>query len=863
MSLVLFQAFVKFHSTYKLFKTLKRRYNSDQVKLLDNLVGLKGKIQAKKCMLRYLNSCLHYKVVPSFIAQRMKASKVKNSRTIDTAFIKDEAENIASSIKYHRNKFKTTWSEARKSVSFYDLFRVSRYICKINEELCVREKRKHSKQLQHLIQKKYGADFNYSGNVVNLSDYTLNENERFVLEHGLHFAIPPQKINKEEIFAEFESLHAQLLHHTPTSTDAFDSLKSKLTSTAYEFSEIDPRSLRCVFDKDHFQALAGLRRNKDLVITKPDKGSGVVILSKSDYVSKMADVLKDESKFIEIGPADTNDRTHIIEDKFISFLKELHDSKKIDEELYSCLYPVGSRRPRLYGLPKIHKDGNPLRPVLSTIGSPQSPIARYLKIILQPVLDKYFKYCLKDSFKFADYIKAQSFNNKSVFMCSYDVKSLFTCIPVEEVIDICAEDLYNDPSITPPPYDKSIFIEFMRFATCCIEFSFNDTMYRQINGLGMGSILSSILANIFVGYHEKKLFSSNCEYIPEIYFRYVDDSFAVFFDINHCSSFLDVLNSLHPDLEFTIEMEENNRLPFLDVLVEKKDDYFTTSIFRKKTFTGLYQRWDAFSPEQVKINLIHMLVHRAVSICTKSMLEEELGKIREILLNNGYPSDIVDKNIRLKLSKYGEAQQFTPKKCPVYLKLPYLGDKAKLYADHVRKAVKKTFNAVTLRTVFSTKSIFPASRKDVLPIHQNSNVIYKFTCKHCDCAYIGRTTQRLGDRIAQHIPKAFRQVKKNNDHLSSKSSSSYNLRKRKPVSYVYCNLPTYVDSAVGIHLLENPACAQMYSDEDFTILSRARSKYHLNILEAMFINSMKPELCRQKTFVYYCKLFPNHYKFKS
>ena len=308
-------------------------------------------------------------------------------------------------------------------------------------------------------------------------------------------------------------------------------------------------------------------------------------------------------------------------------------------------------------------------------------------------------------------------------------------------------------------------------------------------------------------------------------------------------------------------MEENNKLAFLDVLVEKKDDQVVTSIFRKKTFTGLYQRWDSFSPEQIKINLIHMLVHRALRICTKSKLEEELGKIRNILLSNGYPSEIIDRNIKQKMARYGVAQQFGPKKCPVYLKLPYLGEKSKVFADHARRAVKKTFNAVTLRTVYSTKRILPTSCKDVLPINQTNNVIYKFTCKHCECAYIGRTTQRLGDRIAQHVPKVFR-LKKNNDQNNS-NGSSYNLRNKKPVSYIYCKVPTYVDSAIGIHLLENPSCAQMYTDADFTILARSRNNYHLNILEAIFINSMKPELCRQKTFVYYCKLFPNHYKFES
>ena len=81
------------------------------------------------------------------------------------------------------------------------------------------------------------------------------------------------------------------------------------------------------------------------------------------------------------------------------------------------------------------------------------------------------------------------------------------------------------------------------------------------------------------------------------------------------------------------------------------------------------------------------------------------------------------------------------------------------------------------------------------------------------------------------------------------------------MSYVDFYTPSYVESAIGMHLLENPSCAEVYEDSDFKILSQSRSSYQLNILEAMYINSMKPELCRQKKFVYYCRLFANHYKF--
>ena len=156
--------------------------------------------------------------------------------------------------------------------------------------------------------------------------------------------------------------------------------------------------------------------------------------------------------------------------------------------------------------------------------------------------------------------------------------------------------------------------------------------------------------------------------------------------------------------------------------------------------------------------------------------------------------------------------------------------------------MESCYGSLSTRLVFTFKRKLPVAHKDVLFTIQKSFVIYEYKC-HCDSRYVGRTSQRLQDRIKQLVLQWLRQQltcpRRSQPHRSCKRTD------HKPGC----------DSANGQHLLDNDECALNFDNKRFFVLATARSSFQLNLLQAAYINTRCPVLCRQKEFVYTLKLF--------
>ena len=351
-------------------------------------------------------------------------------------------------------------------------------------------------------------------------------------------------------------------------------------------------------------------------------------------------------------------------------------------------------------------------------------------------------------------------------------------------------------------------------------------MYKQVDGVAMGSPLGPTLANVFMCHMEKK-WLSQCpiEFKPVLYKRYVDDTFLLFNSDSHVDLFFNYLNSRHPNISFTCDSEINEVLPFLDIKIKRETDKFTTSIYRKPTFTGLMSKFYDFSPKEYKVNLIVTLVCRAYRICSDYFaFHNEIATLKTVLQSNGYPLHFVEKNIGFMLRKLrtvfdsGVVLNYDVPKPILYFTTYFLGDVSKIMAGNVKNILQEHFPQIHLRVLYKSCNTVGNhfSYKDKIPEECVSNLIYQYTCDSCKAFHIGETQLQFRCRIAQHMGVSPRTGKK----LQSK-----------------------VDSDIHAHSLK---CKTHIKKENFKILDKLHSKNGLLLLESLHQKTKKPTLGTQQ-----------------
>ena len=338
----------------------------------------------------------------------------------------------------------------------------------------------------------------------------------------------------------------------------------------------------------------------------------------------------------------------------------------------------------------------------------------------------------------------------------------------------------------------------------------------------MGSPLGPTLANAFMCHMERR-WLSECpiDFKPLFYRRYVDDTFLVFKCPTHINLFLTYLNSRHSNIKFTCDNEENSQLPFLDLCIKRDDLLFSTSIYRKPTYTGLLSKYDSFAPILYKTNLVSTLTYRAYKLCSSFInFDTDVHFITAGLRSNGYPLPFIEKIVKKTLSKlytsFGKdiPLNYDVPKPIVMFPTYFLGSASERLSTGITTLVSRYFPQVRLRIVYkSLDRIGNRFRiKDSTPKDCMSCLVYKYTCESCNAFYIGKTEQHLKSRISQH------------QGISDRTGSS---------------LSSPVNSDIRDHCLKHK---REVNYDNFTVIDRTFLKSELCTLESLYQKALKPTI---------------------
>ena len=405
-------------------------------------------------------------------------------------------------------------------------------------------------------------------------------------------------------------------------------------------------------------------------------------------------------------------------------------------------------------------------------------------------------------------------------MTSFDIDSLFTNIPLNETIDICVKKLFGRKR-KYKNFTKDEFRQLLELAVKDSLFLFNGKYYIQLDGVAMGNPLGPTLANVFLCYWEEK-WLDKCpkQFLPLFYNRFMDDTFVLFSSEDHVKKFHKYLNSRHENMNFTFECEKNNCLPFLDVLVSRTDNGFSTSIYRKPTFSGLYTNFDSFIPEKYKKGLILCLLYRAFSFVTSwDKFQHEVNYLKNIFSKNNYPEHFFDKCLGLFLAKRFSLNK-VPSKEKIIISLPFMGKYSNVFQKQFDKLVKNFKNDFKLSIAWNSprklKNLFHF--KDRLPMGLRSKILYSYTCDGCNSVYYGKSKRHFTVRAHEHLG------------LSLKTGKRYSFNpKNNNNSSVLLHINSTSNSCIG-------------SINNFKIIGSAPNDFFLRIKESLLIRKFKPSL---------------------
>ncbi|XP_055691261.1 uncharacterized protein LOC129794533 [Lutzomyia longipalpis] len=475
---------------------------------------------------------------------------------------------------------------------------------------------------------------------------------------------------------------------------------------------------------------------KEITVVCADKGNKTVIMDRSAYEDKMKALVGDQDSYKLLNRDPTQKYQRMVNE----LVRDLYDKNVIDFEEKMRISISNAIPPRMYGLPKIHKEGTPMRPVVSSIGSPTYALAKFAAQQLSPLSVN--QYNLRNSEELVSFLKDRRAPEDHVLI-SLDVVSLFTNVPIRLILEE-VERRYVE-------LEGHTFLarrDLMKVVQLCLTsgyFAYGGQCYAQVDGVAMGSPISPIVADIAMQRVLDVVLEGSALRVDFLK-KYVDD-LLVCIHKDDVREVLEVFNAPFPKIQFTLEEEINGAIPYLDVKISRESDQtFSTVWYAKPTSSLRMLNYNSGHPRNMIMNVGRGFVRRVRRLTSKPDVNIN-GRISSILKLNDFPEAMIKSLLRPEKETHVEGgnigEDASP---PVYRSMNYV----KGISERMRKIIGKATDA---KLAFSTQHQnrqFFTRLKDPIQEGMRSNVVYEVCCKDCPVKYIGTTKQYIKRRMLQH-----------------------------------------------------------------------------------------------------------------
>lgn len=585
----------------------------------------------------------------------------------------------------------------------------------------------------------------------NLTDLEIPKDIIEIVSLGPKFNFQ-HTLDKENIIKTIKNTQ-QLLDYNNQDDDIKSSIKTLIVDTILSHKE-PPRhiSYKEKINILKLKKASAYSKENKIMYTVADKGGATVAIKVDDYKVKMKEMLSDTNTYKKL---DSNPLPKLI-NKTKKLLKEWNDRNIFPKKLTRFDTSLSDTSiAKIYGLPKTHKPNYPMRPIVSNINTPTSFLSRFIHKILSKSLIKPFSY-IKNSSHLIEKLKNLNVPDDHVLI-SLDVTALYTNVPIELVkhgIERRFNRIRQHTNLTLQDLFEAVDILMSE-----TYFQFDNEYYQQIHGCAMGSSVSCLFADMVM--HDLEIEClNNLDFRPVLYKRYVDDIIAIV-PRHKVPTIEGIFNSYDPRLQFTVEMEKERRIPFLELEIIIENNVILTNWYRKATASDRVLNFKSNHPINQKIAQVYNLVDRSITLSNERFQEHNLKIVEELLIGSDYPKSFIKKYMQKRIhNKHTQTSQnindnnnnnSNEQTCDVkkkYLCVPYIGKFYKKIANRL-----KPYNIQTIPIISNNLKHLIRKGKDLTPKLEQQGVVYKICCNKCNISYIGETKRALGVRMSNHTSK--------------------------------------------------------------------------------------------------------------